>query len=191
MGDRPYAVKEHGSALEYTLKPNYARFAPYASEGLCAARAVLVGSRHTAESLWAAMPLEGLRERTFLGPPGVDVHTFVPRDQAGRRRGARRRWCAGSTRRSGPASTPRPPRRSTGSATRAATRRPTREELAEVRGGIRHAAASTWRARRAGRDRPGARAVVCFVGKLIVSKGVDLLLAAWPLVLAREPTRGS
>ena len=26
-----------------------------------------------------------------------------------------------------------------------------------------------------------------FIGKLIVSKGIDLLLAAWPLVLAREP----
>jgi glycosyltransferase involved in cell wall biosynthesis len=29
--------------------------------------------------------------------------------------------------------------------------------------------------------------LVAFVGKLIVSKGVDLLVAAWPLVLAREP----
>jgi len=29
---------------------------------------------------------------------------------------------------------------------------------------------------------------VAFVGKLIVSKGVDLLLAAWPLVLERVPT---
>ena len=29
--------------------------------------------------------------------------------------------------------------------------------------------------------------LVAFVGKLIVSKGVDLLLAAWPLVLARVP----
>src|SRR6185312_17306256 len=28
---------------------------------------------------------------------------------------------------------------------------------------------------------------VVFVGKLIVSKGVDLLLAAWPLVHARHP----
>jgi glycosyltransferase involved in cell wall biosynthesis len=28
---------------------------------------------------------------------------------------------------------------------------------------------------------------VVFVGKLIASKGVELLLAAWPLVLAREP----
>src|SRR4029078_6621642 len=83
LGERPYAVKIHGSALEYTLKPHYKRFAPYASEGRVPARAVLVGSRHTAESLWAAMPLEGLRERTFLGPPGVDVHTFSPRDTEG------------------------------------------------------------------------------------------------------------
>ncbi|HEX5146313.1 MAG TPA: glycosyltransferase, partial [Conexibacter sp.] len=29
--------------------------------------------------------------------------------------------------------------------------------------------------------------LVAFVGKLIVSKGIDLLVAAWPLVLAREP----
>jgi glycosyltransferase involved in cell wall biosynthesis len=33
---------------------------------------------------------------------------------------------------------------------------------------------------------PGDR-LVAFVGKLIVSKGVDLLLAAWPLVLERVP----
>ena len=80
LDDTPYAVKIHGSDLEYTVKPHYQRFAPYASEGLVPAKAVLVGSRHTAESLWAAMPLEGLRERTFMGPPGVDVHTFVPRE---------------------------------------------------------------------------------------------------------------
>jgi glycosyltransferase involved in cell wall biosynthesis len=34
-------------------------------------------------------------------------------------------------------------------------------------------------------DAPGARVV--FVGKLIVSKGIDLLLAAWPLVHAASP----
>jgi glycosyltransferase involved in cell wall biosynthesis len=33
---------------------------------------------------------------------------------------------------------------------------------------------------------PGDRLAV-FVGKLIASKGVELLVAAWPLVLAREP----
>jgi glycosyltransferase involved in cell wall biosynthesis len=34
---------------------------------------------------------------------------------------------------------------------------------------------------------PGADRLVTFVGKLIISKGVDLLAAAWPLVLARVP----
>jgi len=34
---------------------------------------------------------------------------------------------------------------------------------------------------------PDQDALVAFVGKLIVSKGVDLLLAAWPLVLERVP----
>ncbi len=34
---------------------------------------------------------------------------------------------------------------------------------------------------------PERDALVAFVGKLIVSKGVDLLLAAWPLVLERVP----
>ena len=38
-------------------------------------------------------------------------------------------------------------------------------------------------------DRSGE--LVAFVGKLIVSKGVDLLLAAWPLVLRRRRARGS
>jgi glycosyltransferase involved in cell wall biosynthesis len=80
-----------------------------------AAAGVLVGSRHTAESLWEALPrTAGLREKTRLGPPGVDTDEFRPRGE-----------------------------------------------------------------RQAG--------LVVFVGKLIVSKGVDLLLAAWPLVRARHP----
>src|SRR3954454_1525036 len=73
----PYAVKVHGSALEYTVKP-YPRFMPYAEEGLARARGILVGSAHTARSLWAAMGDPGLPERTRLGPPGVDVQTFRP-----------------------------------------------------------------------------------------------------------------
>ena len=51
----PFAAKIHGSALEYTVKP-HPRFLPYAEEGMRAAAGVLVGSRHTAESLWAALP---------------------------------------------------------------------------------------------------------------------------------------
>jgi glycosyltransferase involved in cell wall biosynthesis len=109
----PFAVKIHGSALEYTVKP-HPRFLPYALEGVEAAGGVLTGSGHTAESLWAALSdLPDLREKTRLGPPGVDVEEFRPQGE--------------------------------------------REPL------------------------------VAFVGKLIVSKGVDLLLAAWPLVRAANP----
>src|SRR5215212_7283552 len=72
-GQVPYAVKVHGSALEYTVKPNPERFMPYAREGLEQAAAVLVGSRHTAESLWQAMGDPGLPDHTRLGPPGVDT----------------------------------------------------------------------------------------------------------------------
>jgi glycosyltransferase involved in cell wall biosynthesis len=111
----PFAAKIHGSALEYTVKP-HPRFLPYAEEGMNAASTVLVGSRHTAESLWAALPsVAGLKEKTRLGPPGVDTKLFRPR---------------------------------------------------------------------VARD-DGSRIV--FVGKLIVSKGVDLLIAAWPLVRAQHP----
>ncbi len=79
----PFAAKIHGSALEYTVKPN-PRFLPYAGEGMEAAQGVLVGSRHTAESLWAALPdVSGLREKTRLGPPGVDTEAFRPRERAG------------------------------------------------------------------------------------------------------------
>jgi glycosyltransferase involved in cell wall biosynthesis len=110
-----FAAKIHGSALEYTVKP-HPRFLPYAEEGMRAANCVLVGSRHTAESLWVALPeVEGLEGKTRLGPPGVDTERFRPRVLS-----------------------------------------------------------------------PGDMRVV-FVGKLIVSKGVDLLIAAWPLVKAAHP----
>jgi glycosyltransferase involved in cell wall biosynthesis len=113
----PFAAKIHGSALEYTVKP-HPRFLPYAEEGVNAASTVLVGSRHTAESLWVALPdVVGLKEKTRLGPPGVDTEAFRPR----------------------------------------------------------------------GLSRGEERSRVVFVGKLIVSKGVDLLIAAWPLVHAEHP----
>ncbi len=109
-----FAAKIHGSALEYTVKPHPRRFLPYAEEGMRAANGVLVGSRHTAESLWAALPaVPDLSGKTRLGPPGVDTEQFSPGAKRERR--------------------------------------------------------------------------VVFVGKLIVSKGVDLLLAAWPLVRERHP----
>ena len=111
----PYAVKVHGSDLLYTVRPHPDRFVPFAEAGVREANGVLVGSRHTAESLWETVPgLPDLESKTRLGPPGVDVDLFRPSDV-----------------------------RQTG--------------------------------------------LVAYLGKLIVSKGVDLLLAAWPLVHARHP----
>ena len=158
----PYAVKIHGSALEYTVKPHPERFLPYAQEGLGGASGVLVGSRHTGESLWAAMDDPDLPGRTRLGPPGVDVGRFVPRAPEEARAGLedlRERLAAAASEAGSPGA----------------------------------AAPGSSFARRAGeaadvlaRVEPEDRLVV-FVGKLIASKGVELLLAAWPLVLAREP----
>jgi glycosyltransferase involved in cell wall biosynthesis len=153
--DVPYAVKVHGSALEYTVKP-HTRFLPYAREGLAPARGVLVGSRHTAESLWAAMADPEVERRTRLGPPGVEVEQFGPREPDGARAGLR---ALAERVRAAAAGTP-------GSSF---ARDPA-------------AAADAL----AGVD-PDADRIVVFVGKLIASKGAELLLAAWPLVLARVP----
>jgi glycosyltransferase involved in cell wall biosynthesis len=150
-----FAVKVHGSALEYTVKPEPERFLPYAREGLDAASAVLVGSRHTAESLWAALGGSDLPAKTRLGPPGVDTQLFspIPRDDAP----ARLRELAATLREDPP------------DADTAWDRDPAR-----AAGAIEHLAAAD-----------GPRVVL--VGKMIVSKGVDLLLAAWPLVCAAHP----
>jgi glycosyltransferase involved in cell wall biosynthesis len=155
----PYAVKVHGSALEYTVKPEPGRFLPYAREGLARARTVLVGSRHTAVSLWEALGDPELERRTRLGPPGVDVERFAPREptqaEAGLRGLVDRLW------RTAPASF---------------------EERASAFARDDAAAADALEKVLNGRG-----VLVAFVGKLIVSKGVDLLIAAWPLVLWSVP----
>jgi glycosyltransferase involved in cell wall biosynthesis len=146
-GRAPFAIKVHGSALEYTVRPNPERFVPYALEGVRAARSVLVGSRHTAESLWEVLADEpSLPARTGLGPPGVDVHAFRP-----------------------------------GSA-----------DLDGLAGRLESGEAATWGGERGAAAAlrsldPESDRIVSFVGKLIVSKGVDLLVAAWPLVVGRVP----
>ncbi|HEY6481017.1 MAG TPA: glycosyltransferase family 4 protein, partial [Streptosporangiaceae bacterium] len=80
LGGRvPYAVKIHGSALEYTVRPDVARFGPYAREGLAGAAGILAGSRHTAQSLWEVVGMPDLPARTRLLGPGVDVSRFRAR----------------------------------------------------------------------------------------------------------------
>lgn len=142
-GVSPYAVKIHGSALEYTVRPNPERFKPYALEGIRGAAGVLVGSQHTGNSLFEVLSEEpSLPERTRLGPPGVDVHEFRRRE-------------------------------------------PDLERLASQPAagwGGEHGSAEVLRLLDLSRDR-----IVSYVGKLIVSKGVDLLTAAWPLVVGAVP----
>ncbi|HEX4734646.1 MAG TPA: glycosyltransferase family 4 protein [Thermoleophilaceae bacterium] len=147
--EAPYAVKIHGSALTYTVAPHPERFRPYAVEGLEPARAILVGSRHTAEGLWAVMDDPAIEEKTRLGPPGVDADEFIPRADAAERLAALAERLAGG----------------------------------DTAGwGGEAGAADALRALDPERDR-----IVSYVGKLIVSKGVDLLVAAWPLVAERVP----
>ncbi len=158
----PYAVKVHGSALEYTVKPNPDRFLAPAREGLAPARAILVGSRHTANSLWQAMADETLPERTRLGPPGVDVDHFAPREPAAAAAGVRDLAM-----------------RLQDEAPPAAT--------SAVEAGSAFDRDGPAAGRELARLDPEDDVLVAYVGKLIISKGVDLLLAAWPLVLAQVP----
>jgi glycosyltransferase involved in cell wall biosynthesis len=155
----PYAVKVHGSALEYTVKAEPERFLGFAREGLARARTVLVGSRHTAESLWRALEDPTLEARTRLGPPGVDVERFAPRDR-GETESAMRGLLARL--------------RSAGAS-----------HAGEHDGAFARDDEAAAAAIERVLDASGAR--VAFVGKLIVSKGVDLLIAAWPLVLRAAP----
>jgi glycosyltransferase involved in cell wall biosynthesis len=186
-GEVPYAVKIHGSALEYTVKPSPERFLGLAREGLAGARAILVGSRHTALSLWQALGDETLQRRTRLGPPGVDVQRFLPREPAPAREGLRalaKRVRGGAGRQVLAGRSAAAPGRSPAGRSQAAQH--VRDEDAPEAGDAFErddlAAASAL----ASLDSRGDR-LVAFVGKLILNKGVDLLLAAWPLVLAGEP----
>jgi glycosyltransferase involved in cell wall biosynthesis len=148
----PFAAKIHGSALEFTVQPN-PRFLPHAEQGMRAAAAALVGSRHTAERLWETLPDLDLPAKTRLGPPGVDTKQFAPR--------------------------------------------PLPEALADIRA-LAAAIGSRDRSGELGQDATAAASAlerwtagggprVLFVGKLIGTKGLDLLLAAWPLVVEANP----
>jgi glycosyltransferase involved in cell wall biosynthesis len=149
-----FAVKVHGSALEYTVKPHPDRFLPYAREGVDSAGGVLVGSGHTAASLWRALDDPNVRPKTRLGPPGVDTSIFAPIAPAEHR-----------------------PRLEALAA-----------DLRAAPGGESNWDRDPEEAARAVEELAGAGGPrVVFVGKLIVSKGVDLLLAAWPLVHEANP----
>ena len=153
----PYAVKVHGSDLEYAIALAPDRFVGAALEGIARAATVLVGSGHTARRMFELLHAPGLAARTRLGPPGVDTQAFAPRAPA-----------------------------------------QARAELRAIADGLLAAPARADAGGTFARDEHAvARALlsldlshgphVAYVGKLLRNKGVDLLAAAWPLVLARRP----
>ena len=159
----PYAVKIHGSALEYTVKAEPGRFLPYAREGLAPARAILLGSSHTARSLAGALCDPELERRMRLLAPGVDTELFAPLpDQPGARARAYRALLEALER-----------------------------QCAQARGaqgdgdGFAQTPALALAAVRAldpERDLP-----IAFVGKLIAAKGAELALRAFAIVQQQLP----
>jgi glycosyltransferase involved in cell wall biosynthesis len=74
----PYAVKAHGSELEYSMRGN-AELAEWGRESLTRAQAVFVGSQHIRAVLEDVV---GAVERVHEVPPGVDVDEFRPESRA-------------------------------------------------------------------------------------------------------------
>ncbi len=184
-GRVPYAVKVHGSALEYTVKPHAERFLGLAREGLASANGVLVGSHHTAASLWEALDDPAIAKRTRLGPPGVDIARFRPRKHAEAAAAVHALAATLRTAETDEGGTEASAgdggiEASAGDGTGASEDDRGTEASAFARDDL--AAASALESLDPEHDR-----LVAFVGKLIVNKGVDLLIAAWPLVLREVP----
>lgn len=153
-----FALKVHGSDLSYTILPDLERFGPYALEGTRAAAGILVGSGHIAERLRRAVSEPEVNAKVRLGPPGVDTDLFAAISREDAP--ARLQGLADDL-----------------SAPDAAV---ADDGSSWARDTARAADAVRWFA-----AADGPRVV--FVGKLIVSKGVDLLVAAWPLVHSENP----
>jgi glycosyltransferase involved in cell wall biosynthesis len=156
-----FAIKVHGSDISYTVRPHPERFVPYAREGTDAAAGILAGSSHTALALFETVPDPGLPGRTRLGPPGVDVHRFRPHPEA------------------------EALHKLEGLAAQLDEQRPDAGERQDSFGRDGPVVAAALRAWGEGDAR------VLFVGKVLVSKGVDLLAAAWPLIHRERRSAGA
>ncbi|HEY6031837.1 MAG TPA: glycosyltransferase, partial [Gaiellaceae bacterium] len=143
----PFAVKAHGSELEYSMRGN-AELEAWGREALAGARATFVGSAHIREVLEDVV---GHVERVYGVPPGVDVDEFRPEP-----RHAALAALLEEARRDPP---------NPGNADERLPDEGNAERLAEFLAG----------------DRP----TVVYFGKLIVQKGVHLLLEALASLDAR------
>jgi len=73
----PFAVKAHGSELEYSMRGN-AELSAWGREALAGAESVFVGSAHIRSVLEDVV---GHVDRVYEVPPGVDVDEFHPEDR--------------------------------------------------------------------------------------------------------------
>jgi len=74
----PYAVKAHGSELEYSMRGN-AELVAWGRESLAPATATFVGSAHIRSVLEQVV---GHVDRVYEVPPGVDIEEFKPEQAA-------------------------------------------------------------------------------------------------------------
>ena len=185
--DVPYAVKVHGSELEYALVED-ASLVPAAAAALAGAAAVLVGSDHIERRTRELLGDAALDGRVATVPPGVDLDRFAPVPQdIDSRQAAHRRLVAEIDARA-----QRQQRGRTAAASEAV-----RAAVAGDGDRIGRIArvGETYEARHVERTAPvavraldvDADRLLVYVGKLIPQKGVDLLLAALPDVLTAHP----
>ena len=190
----PFAVKVHGSELEYALIED-ARLVGPAADALSRAASVLVGSDHIERRTRELLGDDSVDGRVSTVPPGVDLDRFHPidRDDASRARAHARLLEEVDAR-----IVLAPDGRGADA----------RDRVRELVAAVGHDPASarglvdglrelhgTYEERQVERTADEAvrglrvddRALVVFVGKLIPQKGVQLILAALPYVLDVHP----
>ncbi|PZS33796.1 MAG: hypothetical protein DLM59_05805, partial [Pseudonocardiales bacterium] len=76
----PFAVKAHGSELEFAMRGN-ADLCAWARESLASARLVVAGSEHIRTVLDEVPGPGAYSDRVRVTPPGVDVDALVPAER--------------------------------------------------------------------------------------------------------------
>jgi glycosyltransferase involved in cell wall biosynthesis len=168
LGPRSYAVKIHGSDVEYAMRPQH-RYRALAREGLADAIAIAGASRDVLRRCADLVP--GIESISHVVHPGVDTDRFRPRDrregltEAAGRLDDDPRTASGRS-------------RSVDDGVAAAIARRDAGALDELAHGYDQTASDPGAADVLRRIAVSHRPLVGYFGKLIPQKGVDLLLGA-------------
>jgi glycosyltransferase involved in cell wall biosynthesis len=183
----PFAVKVHGSELEYALVEDDTLVRP-ATAALSKAASVLVGSGHIERRTRELLGPAALDGRVATIPPGVDLDQFQPLLDT-RAVGTQRLLDALAERAVDQAEGRTPATSRQVEQLVEAPSADLMEGLAQLQGSYqeRHVEASAV-AQLDALDLATGDPIIAFIGKLIPQKGVQLLLAALPTVLTAHPT---